>query len=258
MSDASEKFTLQTVTSVHHWTDRLLSFRCSRDRGFRFNAGQFARVGMDDDAGVRVWRPFSMVSAPYDEFLEFLAIQVPGGDFSRRLATLRVGSTLAIDRTSFGFLTLDRFSDGADLWLLATGTGLAPFISILQTSEAWTRFNTIVLVHSVRTEAELAYRDTILQLDQHPLVGEWAQRLRYVPLVTRGDAIATRSPRIPALLASGELEQRAGCALSVADSRIMICGNPEMVRDTLRQLKSMGFALARREQPGQLAIENAF
>lgn len=256
--DPSAKFTHQTVTEVQHWTDRLLSFRTTRDQSFRFNAGQYARLGLAAPDGSIVWRPFSMVSAPYDEHLEFLAIKVLNGAFSACLSTLRPGHSLLIDKSAYGFLTLDRFIDGEQLWMLATGTGLAPFISILHSPELWARFTQVVLVHSVRTAAELVYQHDDFGLRDHPLLDNVLERLHYVPVVTRAAHPGAAQARIPALLAQGTLSERTGLALDPSATRIMICGNPDMVRETRLQLKSMGFNLARRERPGQVAIENAF
>ncbi|MFN3984861.1 MAG: ferredoxin--NADP reductase [Rhodocyclaceae bacterium] len=254
-----DRCTLERITHIHHWTERLLSFRCTRYRGFRFAPGQFARLGLTDEDGHLVWRAFSMVSAPYDDYLEFLAIIVPDGAFTRQLAKLGEGDTLQVDKTAYGFLTTDRFRDGEDLWLLATGTGLAPFLSILRDPDTWTRYRHVILAHSVRTEAELAYRDSALGLRDHPLLGDAAERLVYLPIVTREDTPrAVAHQRISALLGSGALAAHAGLTLAPGPSRIMICGNPEMLRDTRNQLKSMGFSLSRRERPGHYAVENAF
>lgn len=258
MNTPEQKFTREHVISLRRWTDNLISFRLTRHRGFRFVAGQFARLGLTSDEGKAVWRAFSMVSAPYDEHLEFFAIAVPGGEFSGMLARLAVGDEVLVDKQAFGFLTTDRFKPGQDLWLLATGTGLAPFLSILQEPGIWDDYAHVVLVHSVRTAAELTYRDELSGLDQHPLVGERASKLIYLPVVTREPHPGALDARIPALIASGELARHAGLRLTPEDARVMICGNPDMVRDTRNQLKEMGFALARRAEPGQYAVENAF
>lgn len=272
MTSPEDKFTRERVITLRRWTDSLISFRLTRHRGFRFVAGQFARLGVIDEEGQTIWRAFSMVSAPYDEHLEFFAIAVPGGAFSARLCQLAVGDEIQVDKQAFGFLTTDRFQPGQDLWMLATGTGLAPFLSILQEPGIWEDYAHVVLVHSVRTVAELSYQAELAALDQHPLIGGQARKLIYLPVVTREPAPAvlderlarpsgTRTvpdPRIPVLIASGALERRAGLRLTPDDARVMICGNPDMVRDTRNQLKTLGFALARRAEPGQYAVENAF
>ncbi|NQD94682.1 ferredoxin--NADP reductase, partial [Pseudomonas sp. CrR25] len=188
MTVSEEKFTRQTLSDVHVWSPSLFSLRCSRDAGFRFRAGQFARLGVQKADGSVVWRAYSMVSAPHDEFLEFFSIVVPGGEFTSELSRLKAGDTLLVDKQAFGFLTLDRFGDGRDLWLLASGTGLAPFLSLLQDFEAWQRFERIVLVYSARRASELAYQQLIRGLGQLEHLVEYADRLTYLPLVTREQA----------------------------------------------------------------------
>lgn len=166
MTASAEKFTRQTLLDVQPLTPNLFTLRTTRDSGFRFRAGQFARLGVTKADGSTVWRAYSMVSSPYDEFLEFFSIVVPGGEFTSELSRLEVGDTLLVDRQAFGYLTLDRFVDGRDLWLLSTGTGLAPFLSILQDFEVWEKFERILLVYSVREARELAYQELIAGLAQ--------------------------------------------------------------------------------------------
>ncbi len=168
MTASEEKFTRQTLLEVQPLTPSLFTLRTSRDAAYRFRAGQFARLGVYKPSGSIVWRAYSMVSAPHDEFLDFFSIVVPGGEFTSELSRLREGDQLLVDRQAFGFLTLDRFVDGRDLWLLATGTGVAPFLSILQDFEVWERFESIKLVYSVREEKELAYRELIAGLGAIP------------------------------------------------------------------------------------------
>lgn len=256
----NEKYTHERILDIRRWTPSLLSFRLSRHTGFRFVPGQFARLGLPDASGSLIWRAYSMASATYDEHLEFFSIVVPNGAFTSLLTRCQVGDTLLVDKTNHGFLTADRFRGGRHLWLLSTGTGLAPFLSILQDADTWQQYERIVLVHSVRQQAELAYRDWLAALPEHPLVGAFADRLIYVPVVTRDAAPCSGmlSERIPVLLANGALADRAGVALTPEDARIMICGNPDMVSDTRKQLKSMGYSVCRRDNPGQLVLENAF
>ncbi|THF62171.1 ferredoxin--NADP reductase [Pseudothauera rhizosphaerae] len=258
MNAPLDKHTTERIVWLHRWTGSLFSFRTTRPRSFRFVPGQFARLGLAREDGSLVWRAYSMVSAPYDEYLEFFSVVVPGGEFTGRLARLGVGDTILVDRSAYGYLTTDRFRPGRDLWLLATGTGLAPFLSILQDPAVWDDYRHLVLVHSVRTADELAYRDEAARLRANPLIGERAAALVHVPVVTRSACAGALGRRIPALIDSGELEARAGLRLDPDASRIMICGNPQMVRDTRDTLKARGFTLARREQPGQYAVENAF
>jgi ferredoxin--NADP+ reductase len=255
---AAEKFTAQTILSLQHWSDKLFSFRLSRPESWRFVPGQFARLGLPLENGGMVWRAYSMTSASWDEYLEFFSIVVPDGLFTSRLARLQVGDTVLLDNKANGFFTVDRLPDGEDLWLLATGTGLAPYLSILQQPEVWQRFAHIVLVHCVRDASELAYRDEIAALRQHPLWAEWGNRLHYLPVVTRQPEPGMLQQRIPALLASGELAEAAGLPLTPERSRFMICGNPAMVEDTHRQLMKIGFRLSRLSAPGHLVLENGW
>ncbi|MCY1283519.1 Flavodoxin/ferredoxin--NADP reductase [compost metagenome] len=256
MTASEEKFTRQTVYDIRPLTPNLFTFRTSRDPGFRFRAGQFARLGVTKADGSVVWRAYSMVSSPYDEFLEFFSIVVPGGEFTSELSRLREGDSLLIDKQAFGFLTLDRFPDGRDLWLLGTGTGLAPFLSILQDFEAWQRFERIKLVYSVREARELAYQALIAGLAERDYLAEYAHKLQYIPVVTREAYPGALNQRITTLIDNGELERAAGLALDPEHSRIMLCGNPQMIEDTRAVLKTRGMRLALTRKPGQIGVEN--
>jgi ferredoxin--NADP+ reductase len=256
MTAAAEKFTRQVLSEVRVWSPTLFSLRCTRDPGFRFRAGQFARLGVRKASGCIVWRAYSMVSAPHDEFLEFFSIVVPGGEFTSELSRLKPGDELLVERQPFGFLTLDRFADGRDLWLLGTGTGLAPFLSILQDFEVWQRFERIVLVYSARNAGELAYQQLIGELPRRDYLAGYGHRLRYLPTVTREQLPGTLHGRITDLLTRGELERAAGLALDPLHSRIMLCGNPQMIEDTHRLLKERDLQLSLLRRPGQVALEN--
>jgi ferredoxin--NADP+ reductase len=256
MTASEDKFTRQILSDVHVWSPSLFSLRCSRDLGFRFRAGQFARLGVAKADGSVVWRAYSMVSAPHDEFLEFFSIVVPGGEFTSELSRLKAGDSLLVDKQAFGFLTLDRFGDGRDLWLLASGTGVAPFLSILQDFEVWQRFERIVLVYSARSASELAYQPLIRGLKDLEHLAEYADKLVYLPLVTREQAPGCLHGRITHLLSSGELERAAGLNLSPEHSRLMLCGNPQMIDDTRSLLKLRGLRLSLSRRPGQVAVEN--
>jgi ferredoxin--NADP+ reductase len=256
MTASEDKFTRQSLTAIQVWSPKLFSLRCSRDPGFRFRAGQFARLGVPKADGSLVWRAYSMVSAPHDEFLEFFSIVVPDGEFTSELSRLKVGDSLLVDKQAFGFLTLERFVGGRDLWLLASGTGLAPFLSILQDFEAWQRFERIVLVYSARTASELAYQELIHGLKQLEHLAEFADKLVYLPLVTREQAPGCLHGRITTLLSNGELERAAGVSLSPAHSRLMLCGNPQMIEDTRALLKQRDLQLSLTRRPGQVAVEN--
>ena len=254
---SNDRFTTETITEVRPWTDSLFSFRTTRDRGYRFVPGQFARIGVQDEAsGANIWRAYSIASASYDEHLEFFSVVVPGGAFTSRLSRLREGDPILVERKSYGFLTTDRFAAGRDLWMLATGTGLAPFLSILHEFETWESYDNLVLVQSVRTQSELAYEDLIRGFEKSEYYAEFARKLRYVRIVTREPVEGTLRDRVTKLLASGVLEENVGLRLDHDRSRIMLCGNPEMVEDSRKLLLSRGFRLSRRGEPGHLAVEN--
>ncbi|MBV6288013.1 ferredoxin--NADP reductase [Pseudomonas aegrilactucae] len=256
MTASAQKFTCQTLLDVQPLTPSLFSLRVTRDAGFRFRAGQFARLGVTKADGSVVWRAYSMVSSPFDEHLDFFSIVVPGGEFTSELSRLREGDELLIDRQAFGYMTLDRFVDGRDLWLLATGTGIAPFLSILQDFEAWERFDSIKLVYSVREARELAYQDVIAGLEQRDYLAEYAGKLQFIPVVTREQHPGALHGRITTLIENGELERAAGLALSPEHSRVMICGNPQMIDDTRQVLKARDLQLSLSRRPGQVAVEN--
>lgn len=256
--EASNKYSVERITWFKRWTDKLFSFRLTRQPAFRFIPGQFVRLGLPVDDGRLAWRPYSMVSAAYDDHLEFYSIEVPQGEFTTRLARLREGDEVAVDRTAWGHLTTSRFHSGNDLWMLATGTGLAPFLSILTDPAVWEQYRHLILVHSVREAPELAYQDWLAALPRHPLVGAYAERLRYQPVVTRSAHPGALGRRIPALLHDGSLERALDLPLDPAGSRLMVCGNPEMVEDTRLALAERGFHLSKRGQPGQVAVENSY
>lgn len=255
---SEEKYTVERIQWIHRWTSKLLSFRISRPEGFRFVPGQFARLGLPVSEQGMVWRAYSMVSAQWDDYLEFYSIVVPDGLFTSRLQQLDVGAEIHLDKKANGFFTVDRLPDGRDLWLLATGTGLAPYLSILHDPAVWERFEHIVLVHCVRGQSELCYQQELQQLASHELWQEHGHKLRYVPVVTHDAPQGMLAQRIPELLASGELAHAVGLPMEQAHSRFMICGNPKMVEDTHRQLMKMGFRLSRLAAPGHLVLENGW
>lgn len=253
---SSEKFTRQILTDIRVWSPSLFSLRCTRDSGFRFRAGQFARLGVRKASGSIVWRAYSVVSAPHDDYLEFFSIVVPGGEFTSELSRLQEGDELLVEKQAIGFLTLDRFPDGRDLWLIGTGTGLAPFLSILQDLEVWQRFERILLVYSARDRQELAYQELIAELPQREWLEGAGSKFSYLPVVTREPVEGALGERVTTLIENGELERAAGLALTPEHSRIMLCGNPQMIEDTRAVLKARGLNLALTRKPGQIAVEN--
>ena len=256
MTVSEDKFTRQTLLEVRSLTQSLFTLRTTRDPGFRFRAGQFVRLGVEKTDGTVVWRAYSLVSAPHDEFLEFFSIVVPGGEFTSELSRLRVGDSLLVERMATGYLTLDRFVDGRDLWMLGTGTGVAPFLSILQDFEVWEKFERIILVYSAREAKELAYQSLIKTLGEREYLAEYAHKLTYIPIVTREQHPGALNGRITTLIENGELERAAGVELSPQHSRVLICGNPAMVDDTRQLLKQRDMQLSLSRRPGQVAVEN--
>lgn len=252
---AAPKWREERVIRFWHWTPQLLSFRTTRDPGFTFVPGRYARLGLPAPGGETVWRPFSMVSAAGDDFLEFLVVLIDGGEFSRRVAALTVGDTVLMEKPSFGFLTLSELAPGDALWMFASGSGIGPFMSILRDQAPWRNYKHLVLVHSVRVTADLAYRQDIVAMrEAHAVVGIGAD-LHYFPVVTREQIPGMPSARIPQLLDEGVLEAAAGIPLESANSRAMVCGNPELAKEMRSLLKARGFATSRRGAPGQMAFE---
>jgi ferredoxin--NADP+ reductase len=252
---ASAKYTPQRLLSVQPWAPNLFSFRITRDPEFRFVPGQFARIGVDvgtEGALQIVWRAYSVVSAADAPYLEFFSIVIPGGAFTPTLARRRPGDTIYVERTNYGFLTLERFAPARDLWMLCTGTGLAPFLSILAEPATWNHYRNLIVVHSVRYPNELAYADA-LRAGRSSL---GTASLRYVPVVTRRPAEGALRERIPALLESGALEAHVGLQLDPAQSRVLLCGHPDMISAARKLLGARGLAPSRRGNPGQLAVEN--
>lgn len=268
------RYTRQTVLGKTQWlTDKLFSVTVTRDPEFSFIPGQFARLGLcvgDDNTGTAAdlvpneWRAYSMVSKPDADVLEFFSVVVPEGKFSPALARLEAGDPLWIDKSVFGFLTLERFVDGEDLWLVATGTGLSAYLSMLRDPATWKRFKRIILLHGVRHANELAYRQELLSLAS--LHNSQRTQFIYLPVTSQEPLTCDLSPsvqpqwlspaRLTTLLNSGELEQRAGVDLDPARARIMLCGNPAMVTDMRGLLSARGFAPGRRGVAGNLAVEN--
>ncbi|MEN8283418.1 ferredoxin--NADP reductase [Acinetobacter gerneri] len=248
-----EKFSLEKVLSVHRWTNNLFSFTMTRPAHFKFTAGQFARIGLKvgDDLVVRA---YSVVSSPFDETLEFFSIVVPDGAFTSNLQHLEAGDELYLEKIPYGFLTLARYQVPMphDLWLLATGTGLAPFISMLQDFETWSKYSSITLVYSVRTASELAYVERIQEIADS--FGEGHTGFKFVPIITR-DPNAPLHDRLPVLIENGELEQAVGISFNPETTHVMLCGNPQMVDDTKDALKARGLTMNRRGE-GNIAVEN--
>jgi len=251
-------FFLERVLDVHHWTERLFSFTCTRDTAFRFEAGQFAMIGLMVGAKPLV-RAYSMVSPPWEELLEFLSIKVPDGPLTSRLQHIRPGDGVLIGRKPTGTLLAANLLPGGVLWLFATGTGLAPFMSLIRDPDTYDRFERIVLVHSVRQVNELAYRDLISkQLPEHELLGELARdKLAYRPSVTREAFHSTA--RITTMIETGSLTAGFGLPpLDPARDRAMLCGSEAMNTDVRALLEARGFVEGSSAAPGSYVVEKAF
>lgn len=252
---ASDKATSVNVTRLHRWTNKLITFRTTRPAGYDFVPGQYARLGLHN-GGVLVWRAYSLTSAPDEEELEFYGIIVEGGQFTTMLDRLQVGDTMWLDRQVFGFMTPGRFPDGEDLWMLATGTGIGPFISILRDRQAWQRWRRLVLVHGVRRHDEFAYDAELKQMQAAHAGVQGQASLALLQLVSRDPPAERLHGRITTLLAQGELERAADLPLTVEHSRVMLCGNPAMIEETRKMLHERGMRPVRRMTPGQFVTEN--
>lgn len=248
----------ETVTWVHHWTDRLFSFKTSRDPSFRFINGQFAMIGLLVD-GKPLLRAYSMVSANYDENLEFLSIKVPDGPLTSRLQHIKVGERIIVGRKATGTLLQDNLIPGKTLWLLATGTGLAPFMSIIKDPDAYERYERVVLVHGCRDVAELAYGDFITkEWPQNEFFGDAVkQKLIYYPTVTR-EAFRNQG-RITDLIRNGKLFADLNLpAFDIERDRVMLCGSPAMLADLREIMDGMGWKEGSTTGAGHYVIEKAF
>ncbi|XXQ68889.1 ferredoxin--NADP reductase [Neisseriaceae bacterium B1] len=254
---SEQKFTEEKILWVKRHSPKHLTFAMTRPESFRFSAGQFARLGFTEGEGF-IWRAYSVTSAEYDELLEFFVILIEGGAMSARFADIQAGDTILLDKTAQGFFMPERFPDGRDLIMLSTGSGIAPFLSMLHQPEIWQRFDTLALAHSVSHNNDLIFNDFIAQLSEHPLVGEFYHKLRFVPITTRETDSEHLHFRLPESLNNGSLANAFGLAFNQEHSRFMICGNPAMVQDTFKTLLEQGFAMHRNKIPGQIILENGF
>ena len=239
----SENWLTGRVVENRHWTQSLFSLRVEAAK-VRFEAGQFVRIALDI-GGERVARAFSFVNAPQDPTLEFYGVIVPEGPLSPRLALLKPGDALYIASNPAGFLVLSEVPDVDTLWLVSTGTGIAPFLSILRTEVPWKRFRNVVLVHAVRQASELTYSELIARTSA-----------RYVTFVSREAAPGSLAGRIPAAMADGRLEAAAGVPLTPESSHVMLCGNPQMLKDAAAALVARGMRKHRRRAPGHITVES--
>jgi len=251
-------FLEEKVLSVHHWTDRLFTFKTTRDTSLRFSNGHFTMIGLRINEKPLL-RAYSIVSANYEEHLEFLSIKVPDGPLTSKLQHIQVGDTIIVGKKPTGTLLIDYLLPGKRLFMFATGTGLAPFMSIVHDPATYEKFEQVILVHGVRQKDELAYHDLLVEhLPAHELVGDMAQsQFRYYPTVTR--ETYKNMGRVTDLIDSGKLFEDLGMPpLDAAQDRVMICGSPGMLKDLKTMLEAGGFKEGNTSKPGDFVIERAF
>lgn len=238
------------VTHIQHWTDSLFSLRVHAPVA-PFSAGQFTKIGLEID-GERVQRAYSYVNAPNNPDLEFYLVNVPEGKLSPRLHAMQPGNEILLVNEAAGFFVLDEIPDCNTLWMLATGTALGPYLSILQEGNDLERFDNIVLLHAVRYANDLSYLPLMQQLQER-----YPGKLQLQAVVSREQVEGALYGRVPALIASGELEAIVGLPMTPETSHVMLCGNPQMVRDTqqlLKETRQMTKHLRRR--PGHITAEH--
>jgi ferredoxin/flavodoxin---NADP+ reductase len=232
-----------------HWSENLFTLKIDADVD-DFSAGQFTSLALDID-GERVARPYSYLSAPQQRPLEFFFYTATDGVLSNALVRLEEGDSVWVKQQSNGFFVLDEIPECNDLWMLGTGTGIAPFFSILNSDEPWQRFEKIVLVHAVRTLVDLQYQETVQTLRE-----KYGNRFHFQAFVSREIVEDTINGRVPITIEDGSLETKVGLKLDTEKSHIMLCGNPDMVKDSVEILKTRGFTKNRRRTPGHITVEN--
>jgi ferredoxin--NADP+ reductase len=251
-------FNEERVLSVHHWNDSLFSFTTTRNAGFRFRNGHFVMMGLEVE-GRPLLRAFSLAAANYDEHLEFYSIKIQDGALTSRLQHVAPGQSVLVGRKPTGTLLVENLRPGKRLYLLATGTGLAPFLSIIRDPATYERYEKVVLAHGVRRKSDLAYQSFIEnELPRHELVGEQVQQqLLYYPTVTREPF--RNSGRISELLEGGKMASDLSLpAIDAENDRFMLCGSPAMLKDLVEILEAKGFDEANSDHRGSYAIERAF
>ena len=252
-------FFVETVTWVQHWTDSLFSFRTTRDPSLRFSSGQFVMVGLTKEDGKPLVRAYSIASPSWHDELEFYSIKVADGPLTSRLQNIKVGDPVLIGRKPTGTLVLDGLKPGKRLYMLGTGTGLAPWLSLARDPEVYERFDDVIVTHTVRNVADLNYRELLeTELPNDEILGDLvAGKLRYYPTVTR-EPFKTEG-RITDLIASGKLFNDLGVPpLDPATDRLMLCGGPAVLADLKRLLLDRGYEEGSIASPGDFVLEKAF
>jgi ferredoxin--NADP+ reductase len=251
-------FHQEKVLTVHHWTDRLFSFTTTRDPGLRFSNGHFTMIGLKVD-GKPLLRAYSIASPNYEGHLEFLSIKVPDGPLTSRLQHIQVGEHIIVGKKPTGTLLIDYLLPGKNLYMIGTGTGLAPWLAVARDPQTYERFDKVVVVHGVRLVAELAYRELFeTELFEHEFLGDIVRdKLIYYPTVTREPF--RNQGRVTSLIEAGAFPQNIGLpALNPETDRIMLCGSPAMLADLRRMLEQRGFKEGSTTMPGDFVIERAF
>jgi ferredoxin--NADP+ reductase len=258
MSNSPSNLHQETVLEVRHWNDSLFSFKTTRDAGFRFKNGHFVMIGLEVE-GKPLLRAYSVASANYEEHLEFYSIKVPDGPLTSRLQHLKPGDQVLVGKKPTGTLVMSHLLPGKRLYLLSTGTGLAPFLSMIRDPETYEQYEHVILAHGVRTTSELGYADYIRhELPQHEYLGEQVQKqLLYYPTVTR-EAFENQG-RLTDLIDTGKLTADVGMPdLNPEHDRVMICGNPSMLDELVSRLEARSFREGKSHEAGHYTIERAF
>ena len=248
----------ETVTSVHHWNESLFSFKTTRNRGLRFKNGHFTMIGLEIE-DTPVMRAYSIASANHEDEMEFFSIKVPDGPLTKHLQKLQVGDKILVGKKPVGTLVADHLLPGKNLYLLSTGTGLAPFMSIIKDPDIYEKFDNVILTHGVRFISDLAYQDYIeKELPENEFFGDEVKaQLRYYPTVTREPF--RNNGRLTNLIKSGQLFTDLGLPEpNLDDDRFMLCGSPTMLKDLTTLLDEKGFKEARQGKKAHYVIERAF
>jgi len=232
------------------WNSHLFSLRFTCSDFPKFKAGQFVKIGLEQEDGKILSRPYSLVNSPNTDYLEILAVPVENGNLSPKLHVLNVGDNIKVMSPATGFLVIDEVPASNHLFMLATGTGVGPFLSILQSEEVWEQYKKVVLVYGVRKVEDLAYLEAIKNIEDN-----YAERFKFVPVISREKYADGLFGRIPSLLENELIQQHCGVKLTPEDTQVMICGNPDMIKDSFELLANFGLKKHLRRSPGQISVE---